>query len=90
MRVSVNIIGTRYHVQAYAQMPNDPYPRFHTLRAFVNQGDAFLFRDMINSYRFERMNISSYIRSYQPGTVVESMQTGNIAPKLKIAKETQP
>ena len=87
MRVVVNMCGSRYHVQAYKQMPNDPYPQWHTLRSFVNQGDAFLFREMINSYRFERMSIDGYIKSYRPGTVVERIDTGNLSPKLRVSKD---
>lgn len=69
-----------YHVQAYEILPGDKYPKYHTVRAFVFQGDAMLFKDMINGGRIDPY---PYIRSYQPGTVVHRITYNDGRPIMR-------
>lgn len=78
--VAMNERG-HYLVQIYKQFPHERMASWHTLRVFVNQGDAFLFRDMLNANR--TIDVDLYVKTNNNKQVVTSMRHGmNGRPKL--------
>lgn len=80
MTAYLECIDGIYHVVAYVCLPNERYAQYHTLRAFREQGDAQLFKLMVNNRMIDGL---AYVRTYKEGTVVTSMQHGKLAPKLR-------
>ena len=74
-----------YVVQAYTRIPGEQWSSWHTLRAFKNQGDAILFRDIITN---RSLDVHRYIKSYISGRIVISMKTkpGDQYPTLTFEK----
>lgn len=83
MTAYLECIDGIYHVVAYVCLPGERYACYHTLRAFREQGDAQLFKLMVNNRMIDGYG---YIRTYKAGTVVTRMEHGRLAPKFRLER----
>lgn len=86
MRAVINFdkdIGC-YTVDMYEYAPAENRSKWQTLRAFINQGDAMLFRDLINSGNITHDKCVLYMRSYKRGTAVMAMTRRDSGHKLTL------
>lgn len=73
-----------YTVDMYEYAPAENRSKWQTLRAFINQGDAMLFRDLINSRNITHDKCVLYMRSYKRGTAVTAMTRRESGHKLTL------
>lgn len=77
--------GRGYVVEQFCTKPGDRWAQWHTLRAFANQGDAILFKELCNSGKLDAM---AYIRSHREDTIVVGMRhrTNDPRPQLHVIR----
>lgn len=62
-----------YAVCAFLELPTERYKTWHTVRQFRTQGDAFMFRDLIQSSVKVRQQVDGWVRTADPTKVVKCM-----------------